>query len=186
MTVSNGRNTDKSDLGYRIGYSPNGTDNDLATNEYTGWQCLTSFQMPQVVSVQTLYLKNRKATCNTVSLSKSYITHSFCVLQGSNIWWSWLGLLFRGESLRSKCTFFSTLIKAFFLLFCQEKLLHRISDFHATEDNRGITQRSKRSPGKQPETGTRLFVGFIVVQLSRLSSSHLGAEAVCWHCSFIV
>ncbi|XP_031175548.1 ectodysplasin-A isoform X1 [Sander lucioperca] len=34
----------------------------------------------------------------------------------------------------------------------EEKLLHRNSDFHATEDNRGITQRAKRSPGKQPET----------------------------------
>ncbi|XP_034546494.1 ectodysplasin-A isoform X3 [Notolabrus celidotus] len=34
----------------------------------------------------------------------------------------------------------------------EEKLLHRNSDFHATEDHRGITQRAKRSPGKQPET----------------------------------
>ncbi|KAF1384517.1 hypothetical protein PFLUV_G00121050 [Perca fluviatilis] len=34
----------------------------------------------------------------------------------------------------------------------EEKLLHRNSEFHATEDNRGITQRAKRSPGKQPET----------------------------------
>lgn len=45
-----------------------------------------------------------------------------------------------------------------FVFFChQEKLLHRNSDFHATEDNRGITQRAKRSPGKQPETGTFVF-----------------------------
>ncbi|KAM4621634.1 ectodysplasin-A isoform 3-T3 [Polymixia lowei] len=34
----------------------------------------------------------------------------------------------------------------------QEKLLHRHSDFHATEDNRGITQRAKRSPSKQPDS----------------------------------
>ncbi|TDH07769.1 hypothetical protein EPR50_G00109510 [Perca flavescens] len=34
----------------------------------------------------------------------------------------------------------------------EEKLLHRNGEFHATEDNRGITQRAKRSPGKQPET----------------------------------
>ncbi|XP_053179955.1 ectodysplasin-A isoform X2 [Scomber japonicus] len=34
----------------------------------------------------------------------------------------------------------------------EERLLHRNSNFLATEDSRGITQRSKRSPGKQPET----------------------------------
>lgn len=42
-----------------------------------------------------------------------------------------------------------------FLVCCffQEKLLHRNNDFHTTEDTRGITQRAKRSPGKQPDTG---------------------------------
>ncbi|KAK5897273.1 hypothetical protein CesoFtcFv8_010347 [Champsocephalus esox] len=35
----------------------------------------------------------------------------------------------------------------------EEKLLQINSEFHATLDNRGITQRAKRSPGKQPETG---------------------------------
>lgn len=41
------------------------------------------------------------------------------------------------------------------LLFCsfQERLLHRNNDFHTTEDTRGITQRAKRSVGKQPDTG---------------------------------
>ncbi|XP_029918681.1 ectodysplasin-A isoform X4 [Myripristis murdjan] len=34
----------------------------------------------------------------------------------------------------------------------EEKLLHRHSDFHATEDSRGITQRAKRSASKQPDT----------------------------------
>ncbi|XP_071381382.1 ectodysplasin-A isoform X1 [Centroberyx affinis] len=34
----------------------------------------------------------------------------------------------------------------------EEKLLHRHSDFHATEDSRGITQRAKRSPSKQPDS----------------------------------
>lgn len=37
--------------------------------------------------------------------------------------------------------------------FFQEKLLHRNDDFHTTEDIRRITQRAKRSPGNQPDTG---------------------------------
>lgn len=49
----------------------------------------------------------------------------------------------------------------FSFVFHQEKLLHRNSDFHATEDHRGITQRAKRSPGKQPETG--MFVFFMII-----------------------
>lgn len=46
------------------------------------------------------------------------------------------------------------------LLYCffQEKLLHRNNDFHTTEDTRGITQRAKRSLGKQPDTGMSYFV----------------------------
>lgn len=45
------------------------------------------------------------------------------------------------------------------LLYCffQEKLLHRNNDFHTTEDTRGITQRAKRSLGKQPDTGMSPF-----------------------------
>ncbi|KAF7663775.1 hypothetical protein LDENG_00201650 [Lucifuga dentata] len=34
----------------------------------------------------------------------------------------------------------------------EEKLLHRHSNFQSTEDNRGITQRAKRSPSKQTES----------------------------------
>lgn len=65
----------------------------------------------------------------------------------------------------------------FSFVFHQERLLHRNSDFHATEDNRGITQRAKRSPGKQPETGTGLL------HLS-LFSSHLDTDVVCWVSKF--
>lgn len=36
VTVSNVRNSDKSDLGYRMRYSLNGTDNDLAACECAG------------------------------------------------------------------------------------------------------------------------------------------------------
>lgn len=43
----------------------------------------------------------------------------------------------------------------FYALFfsSQERLMHRNGGFHTTEDNRGITQRAKRSPAKQPDTG---------------------------------
>lgn len=57
---------------------------------------------------------------------------------------------------------FSILINVFLFVFHQEKLLHRNSEVHPPEDNRGITQRAKRSPGKQTETGTFDF-GFIVI-----------------------
>ncbi|XP_028272071.1 ectodysplasin-A isoform X2 [Parambassis ranga] len=36
----------------------------------------------------------------------------------------------------------------------EDNILHRNSDIHVTEDNRGITQRAKRSPGREPETAT--------------------------------
>lgn len=49
----------------------------------------------------------------------------------------------------------------YLFVFHQEKLLQRNSEFHATLDNRGITQRAKRSPGKQPETG--MLFGIIII-----------------------
>ncbi|KAJ3587627.1 hypothetical protein NHX12_011224 [Muraenolepis orangiensis] len=36
----------------------------------------------------------------------------------------------------------------------EEQLLHRQNDIHATEDRRGITQRSKRSPSRQSESAS--------------------------------
>lgn len=55
--------------------------------------------------------------------------------------------------------------------FFQEKLLHRNNDFHATEDTRGITQRSKRSPGKQPDTG--MSSATVLSLLSHLKNSYI-------------
>ncbi len=185
-----------------MGYSPNGTDNDLATNECPGWQCLTSFQMPQVVSVQTLYPKNRKATCD-MGFALKTLYHSFPFVCSSeiNIRWSLAGIhIPRRVSLRVKRLEFSAnasspySINIFLSVFHQEKPLHRNSDFHATEDNRGITQRAKRSPSKQPETGMFFFsVCFFGREgiyhhslLLCLLSSHLDTEVVRWHLRFIV
>lgn len=58
------------------------------------------------------------------------------------------------------------------LLFCffQDKLLHRNNDFHTTEDTRGITQRAKRSVGRQPDTGMSSFtVLLLLLQLKTCS-----------------
>lgn len=162
MTVSNGRNTDKSDLGYRIGYSPNGTDNELATNE-CGWLTSHIFSNAPKLSLCKHYTPQiERALVTWVSPSKRI-----------NIGWS-CRYSCSQQSLSDPLTFceFSTLIKCSFV-FHQERLLHRNSNFLATEDSRGITQRSKRSPGKQPETGTPLL-------LSSLFSSHLRqTEVVC-------
>lgn len=155
MTVSNGRDTDKSGFGYRISYSPNGTDNDLATNGCAGWQCFTSFQMPKLSLCKHYTPRIERPLQPRVLLSKPCITHPFCLPHRINIRWSWLILIFWREALCLKPLVILNLPCSliFSSVFHQEKLLHRNSDFHATEDNRGITQRAKRSPGKQPETG---------------------------------
>ncbi|CAL8263524.1 unnamed protein product [Lota lota] len=41
----------------------------------------------------------------------------------------------------------------------EEQLLHRQNDVHGTEDRRGITQRSKRSPSKQSDSGRKRSPG---------------------------
>lgn len=64
-------------------------------------------------------------------------------------------------------------------VFHQERLLHRNSDFHATQDNRGITQRTKRSPGKQPEAGT-ISLFFPSLDMHCLLCSHLDTD-MCQH-----
>lgn len=84
MTVSNSRNTDKTDLGYRMDYSPMGqtmtwpqmnVPSDSVSNPF---KCLK-------LSVQTLYLKDRKATCKVVTSLKTCTTRAFVCFVETNM-----------------------------------------------------------------------------------------------------
>lgn len=48
-----------------------------------------------------------------------------------------------------------------FVLQEEQQLLHRQNDIHGTEDRRGITQRSKRSPSKQSDSGRLMSAVYI-------------------------
>lgn len=120
--------------------------------------------------------KNRKTTCNMGLALKTMYQSSLLFASGMNMRYSddlyikplalfeFSAIWIFQYSLTFSCALF------------QEKLPHRNSDFHATEDNWGITRRAKRSPGKQLETGMSS-----VTHLLCPLSLHLDTEVVCWH-----
>lgn len=115
------------------------------------------FQMPQVVSLRTIHTKNRATTHSMFPINKKKRSVSLFV-----------------DSISGGATAIN-IIQVLVIFhnrdfsFCvpfQERLQYRNGDFHATHDARGRTQRAKRSPGKESETGASRL-RFLLILSSR-------------------